>query len=572
MSAYFIIPLFLTLASLAGLALVSSGREHLLKRPVTYPVYCYLLFGALNFMILIPFNLASPLFWAYVLVAGSTSFGVFYLGRTGAPHSKTSLFDNIALVWGCIAVAIYIVLVTPLAAFLDDDPYQRAIAIDTREVFDPSAVLLEGDEARFVDSALAAKAVSELMGEEFSLGSRFEFSDASIQQANDRLIWVAPLAPKSVVKWHNNPIAPGYAYVSVNNYGESELVLREDTQIAFGDAGFWFSGNVQRHLYVNGFNDALMTAPRLEIDNEGIPYWIMTRYEYDNYLHLRQPSSVVMVKASDGSIVEHPLDAVPLWVDHIYTEELTEDLLSYTLKYVKGAWNAFFVGDDVTEASKGTFMVYTKEGHAKWYTGLQSTGAQQGTMGFALSDTRTGLVTIYRRAGITEAVAKQVAEGLVQDLGYSSSNPIPHNVNGINTFVSILKDTNGNKQGVALVRYSNRSVAGWGKSLKEAELAYMTSMARLQGKQGVSGGSQLISVTGVVYRITHLNESSYFMLDNREHSGVTFSIAHAKNAHVALSQQGDVIELDVVDLSIDVVPVVKFSNVNLRDRAEPKQL
>lgn len=317
-----------------------------------------------------------------------------------------------------------------------------------------------------------------------------------------------------------------------------------------------------RHVYLNGYsNEILSVKPRFEITDDGFGYWVFTTYKNHAFLTLRKPSGILTVNAKSGEIEKYELGDVPAWIDTIYSDSVTTDLISYSFGYIKGAINAWFVGEDVITASEGTYMVYTKEGNATWYTGMQSSGAQEGTMGFVFSDTRTGVATLYRKSGITENVAKKVAEGLVQDLGYSSSAPIPHNVNGINTFVSILKDSSGNKQGVSLVRYTNRNVAAWGKSLKEAERRYMTSMAQHQeSSPEINGGSDLIFIKDKIRRVTHLNNITYLMLSNSEYKDKMFSVSHAKEMKVIMSKTGDNVTIKVVNLNLPVVPVVNFSN------------
>lgn len=581
MTSIFIISAILFAAFVTGSLYSYSGFKLLLRRPLTValPFYAISFLGA--YLLMIPLNIESPLLWFSMLAYFSAGFGLFsltriedILGMYGS--SKVTLrekkwFVTAFLLWGA-----FIVLSSPLSALLDDEPYKNAMAIENKEVFDPKSVLLDGDQARFVDQKLAIKGVKELIGEELGLGSRFEFDDATIQQVNNKLNWVAPLKHKGLIKWWNNKTSPGYAYISVNNYDSSDLVINENVEINYGDSGFYFFNNVRRHVYINGYSKELLSnSPRFEITNDGKGYWVFTTYTKGNYLAINKPNGVVIVDAKTGDIEKFDLYDAPQWIDTIYTDDVTEDLLSYTFGYVKGVINAWFIGEDVITASKGTYMVYTKSGEAKWYTGMQSSGAQEGTMGFVLSDTRTGVATLYRKAGITEMVAKDVAEGLVQDLGYSSSAPIPHNVNGINTFVSILKDASGNKQGVALVRYTNRNVAGWGKSLQEAERRYMTAMAQQQdASSDVVGGDELYTVTAEVFRVTHLEGTSYIMLNNLAYSENMFSVAHAKDMKVIMTKPGDKVTIKVVNLDVSVVPVVGFNNDSIDSRSSqaPEQV
>lgn len=573
MTSIFIVSAILFAAFVSGTLYSYSGFKSLLKRPLTIalPFYGISFLGA--YLLLIPLHIKSPVLWGAVLLYFSAGFGLFSLSRLTDifgmyGNSNLSLREKKGVITASLAWSVYIVLSSPLSALIDDEPYKNAITVENQEVFDPKSVLLDGDQARFVDQDLAIKGVKELIGEELGLGSRFEFDDATIQQVGDKLNWVAPLKHQGLIKWWNNKTTPGYAYISVNDYDSSDLILNESVGINYGHSGFFFSKDVRRHVYTNGYSREILSGkPRFEITNDGTGYWVFTSYEKGSFLSINKPNGVVTVDAKTGHIEKYGLYDAPKWIDTIYTDVVTENLISYTFGYVKGAINAWFVGEDVITASKGTYMVYTKSGEAKWYTGMQSSGAQEGTMGFVLSDTRTGVATLYRKAGITEMVAKDVAEGLVQDLGYSSSAPIPHNVNGINTFVSILKDASGNKQGVALVRYTNRNVAGWGKSLQEAERRYMTAMAQQQdASSDVVGGDELYTITADVFRVTHLDDTSYIMLSNLAYSDNMFSVAHAKDMKVIMTKPGDKVTIKVVNLDVSVVPVVGFNNDSIESR------
>jgi hypothetical protein len=565
--SFLIVTALLTFAFLAGTLFSYRGLRIIICKPVTRGIPLVVASFFVAYLSMIPLNIKSELMWLSLILFFSFGFLFFSFSRFMEQvfeHSPEPICsrEKIGVTAALLMWFGYVVLSTPLIAFFHDEPFKNAMVIENKEDFKPESVLLDGEQARFVDQELAVKGVKELIGEQLGLGSRFEFDGATIQQVNSGLNWVAPLAHKGIIKWYNNRSTPGYAYISVNDYDESALVINDSAEINFGNTGFYFSSNVFRHVYSSGYSNEIMSEnPRFEITDNGNASWVFTTYENSAYLTVRKPNGVITVDAKSGDIKKYELHNAPKWIDTIYTDEVTTDLISYTLGYIKGAINAWFIGEDVITASEGTYMVYTKGGNAKWYTGMQSSGAQEGTMGFVLSDTRTGVATLYRKSGITENVAKKVAQGLVQDLGYISSAPIPHNVNGINTFVSILKDTSGNKQGVALVRYINRNVSGWGKSLKEAERRYMTSMAEHQDDSPeISGGSELFLIQDKVKRVTHLNDVSYIMLSDPEYKDNMFSVSHAKEMKVVISKPGDIVTIKVVSLDIPVIPAVDFHN------------
>jgi hypothetical protein len=558
--------LILFAAYLLGLVVTRDGLSTLIRNPIGARVLPLTLAVIAVYFFLIPLNAGSPLFWLSIAV----SF-IFGARIQLIENSNPDFMDLLPVMSGCAFVVAITIASTPIVAIFNAEPFKNAITVEQTENFDAKSILLDGVQARFVDRQLAGKGVKELTGEQFAMGSRFEFTTPTIQLNDSRLVWVAPLTHKSFIKWWNNKNAPGYAYISANNYDDRQLVTGPEHEINYGDTGFFGFSNVSRHVYLNGYSDEIISdSPRFELDEQRRGHWVFTTYKKAYLFAIDNPTGVLVVDAQTGEINKFDLDQVPSWIDTVFVDGVTEKLISYAFSYVKGAFNAWFVGEDVLEASPGTFMVYTKNGEAKWYTGVQSSGAQEGTMGFLLSDTRTGKTTLYRRAGITEQAAANVAEGLVQDLGYRSSDPLPYNVNGENTFISILKDDSGNRQGIALVRYSNRNIAGWGKTLQEAERKYMTSMAQQNdGSTDVRGGNTLQTVNAKVSRITHLDDTTYltlttyFTLDDNALDGRIFSVAHAKSEQVIVTRPGDDVSVDVVNLDNNLVPVVNFSNKTL---------
>lgn len=556
----FVTCLILFAAYLLGLVLTRGGLSTLIKNPIAAGLLPLTIAVVAAYFLLIPLHWQSPLFWCSIAFSFIVGAGLILVEQ-----SESDLVDALPAAFGCgILIAIAIVA-TPLSSMLNAEPFKNAITVEQTEDFDAKSVLLEGEQARFVDQDLASKGVKELTGEEFAMGSRFAFTVPTIQLNDSRLVWVAPLTHKNLIKWWNNKSAPGYAYISANNYDDRKLVTGPDHEINYGNSGFFGFSNVRRHVYVNGYSDEIISdKPRFELDDQRRGHWVFTTYQKAYLLAIDKPTGVLVVDAKTGEINKFDLDSVPTWIDTVFVGGVTERLISYAFGYMKGAFNAWFVGEDVLDASPGTSMVYTKNGEAKWYTGVQSSGAQEGTMGFLLSDTRTGKTTLYRRAGITEQAAANVAEGLVQDLGYRSSDPLPYNVNGENTFISILKDDSGNRQGIALVRCSNRNIAGWGKTLQEAERKYMTSMAQQNdGSTDVRGGSTLQTVTAKVGRVTHLDDTTYLTLDDNALGSRIFSVAHAKSEQVIVTRPGDDVSVDVVNLDNNLVPVVNFSNKTL---------
>ncbi|MDC1105233.1 hypothetical protein OAT16_00910 [Prolixibacteraceae bacterium] len=65
------------------------------------------------------------------------------------------------------------------------------------------------------------------------------------------------------------------------------------------------------------------------------------------------------------------------------------------------------------QTTDGISLVYGNDGKSYWYSGLTSVGADEGTVGFVMVNTRTKETVWYRQVGATEQAAMQSAMGKV---------------------------------------------------------------------------------------------------------------------------------------------------------------
>jgi hypothetical protein len=203
----------------------------------------------------------------------------------------------------------------------------------------------------------------------------------------------------------------------------------------------------------------------------------------------------------------------------------------------------------------------------KVYTGVQSDGStQEGTMGFVMGNSRTGEATFYRRQGLTEEVAQSVMEGAVQEAGYTASSPQPYNVNGVTTYVSILKDSNGNRQGYGMVAYNNRDIFATGNTPQAARRAFLNKLlSNINGNDLVQAGGEQLTIIVVIERIAVMSDSILFLV-NGENSQTIFSVPKETNFEAPLSAPGDTVKLKFSPVNTSPQPVTCFDNIDIGER------
>ncbi|MBK9200936.1 MAG: hypothetical protein IPL73_00550 [Candidatus Obscuribacter sp.] len=489
---------------------------------------------------------------------------------------STKSISTIFAFTGAFALLIVIPLLTTWGAF-HDDAYRGLLDVEEKD-FDTGQVLLDQTQARFVDQELAVRAAHELLGNQQGLGSMVDIGTMSIQSVKGRLWWVGQLEHKTIAKWLTNETTPGYVMVSASNYSDRRIVLGQKYRI--GMKAF-FSDNLVRHLYQSGFATTGFDDYTFELDDEGNAHWVVTsiapKVGFDGFVAI----GIAIVDPTSGAVQHYGMDDAPAWVDRIEPAELIEERINDWGTFVKGWWNQLTSGNDVIQASKGMALVYTKQGHAAWYTGMQSTSNnnaqdEQSTMAFMLVDTRTGKASFYRRAGITEDAAKKALEGAVQEKQYSATHPIPYLVDGVPTFISVLKDVSGNMQMVGLVSYNDRSILSVADNLPNALRTYS---ARLRGKgTGIAIGStaEKITLEGTIVRwgTEQIKDDSYvtFMIDTIPNKA--FSMSERLSPEVIISKIGDHVKFQVTATGVTLIGVDGFDNleINLTETGDEKIL
>lgn len=565
--------IFWILGAVCAAVLLLTARVRSLKANALVGGIWFLFMTWVSFLLLPTLALDYPDVYLMLLASMLVGSCLRWLVKDVASNAEDAVTDSYLAGFPLFAlsfIAFLLGLFFTTSGMLHNDDYRNLLNVTEVEEFNSEDILLDQAQARFVDQDLSARSASELLGKEIGLGSRYDIGTMRIQTIDDKLVWVAPFQHKSWYRWHENGSAPGYVTVSSTDYDDAHLVI-DEAQINYGTDGFYFDNNVKRHLYKNGYASVGMKDFTLEIRDDGQPFWIASQIKKNVGFGGVTIDAVITVNATTGDIEKYTVDQAPAWIDRIQPSSMVADRIEDWGRFI-GSWlNAYFLGNDVIVPTKGTLLVYTREGRAMWYTGMQSDETSKetkdGTMGFFMVDSRTGEATFYRRSGITESVAKSAMEGRVQEYGYESSSPIPYNVNGRSTFVSILKDKNGNAQMVGLVAYDNRNLVAVGNTLQSAVRSYLSKLSANAGDNTIDAGLEQIIITGTVDRLgfQSFNGQSqlFFTLSEPDHKDKIFSASSEMSLGTVLTRTGDQVQLRVMSLEHDEISVTDFKNLSM---------
>jgi len=416
-------------------------------------------------------------------------------------------------------------------------------------------------QIRTVDQLLAKKLGEKKLGEDLALGSIVDVGTFNIQLVNNKLYWVAPLVHKGFFKWLTNNGTPGYIKVSATNDNDVELVLNKG-KIVYQPNSF-FSENLHRFVYFSGFMSSGITDFTFEIDEEGKPFWVITKYKKTIGFKGEEAVGVIVVDATNGNIKEYDIKNTPKWIDRIQPEEFIKEQLNNYGAYKLGWFNYIFAGKDVMKTTKGMALVYGNNGEAYWYTGITSNSNDGSTIGFMLVNTKNKKVYFYKISGATEDRAMKSAEGMVQEKNYNATFPILYNVLGIPTYILTLKDKEGLVKNIAMVNVKNYSIVGIGSNIKEALRKYKS---KLLSNKNINLNSD-ISLKNInnatIDRINFdlKNGNSYYYFTIKEVNNKIFILDSSLSEEVVLTKGNDKVSIKYEDSNNSYINISKFDNL-----------
>ena len=426
---------------------------------------------------------------------------------------------------------------------------------------DPAAV-------RLVDQKLAEKLAETELGKYSALGSRVDIGTFNIQLVDGKLYWVAPLEWSSLFKWAFGDIGtPGYMKVSATNQHDIQLVKTvggKNIRLRYLMSGGYFGDYLPRYLYTHGYASQGFGDYTFEIDDSGNPYWVVTKLDHKIGIDGTVAAGVIVVDAQTGEISDYGIKDAPKWIDRIQPENVITDRLTDWGEFVHGWWNPS--GLDKMKTTPGMSLVYGNDGRAYWYTGMQTVGADQGTLGFMLINTRTGEARLYKQNGITELACQNNIRGLVDNhAGWWPNNCILYNVSGVPTYIAIIKDSGGNPKAVAVASVTNRDIVVSHSEILGALREYRAMLRSRGGTANVDKTKVVhFTVNSQVERISHEiidgNTIYYIMLTGQTR---IFSASAGISPKIALTQKGDTVLLEGDDTGSNVVDISSFDNLSI---------
>ena len=378
------------------------------------------------------------------------------------------------------------------------------------------------------------------MGTLSDMVSQFEYSGDSTQiNYNNKPVRVAPIAYADLFKWFTNRSEGLPAYVVVNMVTQQATVNRlpEGMKYSFSEP---LNRNIMRHLRFQ-YPTFMFSTPEFEIDESGHPWWIAPRIvKTIGLFGGTDIQGAVLVDAVSGESQYY--EEVPTWVDTLYTPELIMEQYDYHGTLVNGFLNSIFGQRDVTITTDGyNYIAMNDDVYA--YTGVTSANADQSNLGFLLCNMRTKETHFYVAPGATEAAARASAEGVVQDLGYTSTFPLLLNISGEPTYFIPLKDATNLVKSYAMVNVAQYQIVATGSTVAACEQAYIKLMQDKNIVTPEERDQSMVSGTVAEIRTAVIEGTSYYFV-RLEDETVFYSISAAQNPLTVLLNEGDTVTID----------------------------
>jgi hypothetical protein len=515
-----------------------------------------LVIGGVWFYVSLPaLNLHNTGLYSFVLVLLLVYILVFMI-TLGVDTGKQGIHLRDYLSFAknqCKAVVVIVVALAAIfivgnilsAPLLRAGAYHNLLDVETGD-FATDIEQVSFDEIPMLDEASARRLGDRKLGELSDMVSQFEVSyDYTQVNYQGSPVRVAALEYGDFFKWFINRKDGLPAYITVDMVTQEAQVVRMSSLGLEGmhySPSEYFNRDLTRTLRFH-YPTYMFSSAHLEIDEDGQPWWVCPRET--RTIGLFGGSDIigaVLLNAVTGEHAYYSIDEIPTWVDRVYSATLITQQYDYYGTYVKGFINSLIGQKEVT-VTTADFNYLAMNDDVYMYTGITSVSSDQSNIGFLLSNQRTKETTYYAAPGAIETSAMGSAEGVVQDLGYTSTFPLLLNIGGQPTYFMSLKDSSELVKMYAMVNVSQYQIVATGTTVAACESDYISQLK--SHNISIEGNDVIIDqsdITGTIaeIRTAVLSGDSWYYI-RLEGSDTFYAIAASADRNVVILNVGDTV-------------------------------
>lgn len=539
-------------------------------------------------LLLLPaINPQDPLFWVFVVGTlfawGMMAFVIegSFGGRRSedykAPGIAVACGAGIAVVGLLIALASSVVFHAKAYAQIMPVTQKETIANDLPNAKTTSSIAL-------MDTDSAAKLGDRKIGSLADVISQFDVSSDYSQIAyQEEPLKVASLEYAGIIKYFRNrgTGVPGYITVSPSKMDADYVELDKGMHYV---PSAYFLEDLYRHVRL-AYPTALLDGYSFELDEEGNPYFTFPVYENRIFLFGgRDVKGVIAVDPVSGDMDYYDTGDVPNWIDRVYDGDLLCDQYNWYGLYSGGFLNSVFSqtgcqkitelsdggeeGED-EDANNGVDYGYIVKDNDVWvFTGVTSLNSDQSNVGFVLMNERTRECNFYAIAGADEQSAMRAAEGELQQYGYKASFPSLIDIDGVPTYIMVLKDASGLVKKYAAVNVEQYNIVATADTQAECinqynELLGKGALVDTSGQEDEenAAGETLTPVTVTIAKIEYvtIDGDTWVYLLGTDQQIYKTQFGKGANEQIMRYNAGDTLQISVNSEGVFDLPLENTS-------------
>lgn len=437
------------------------------------------------------------------------------------------------------AIAFVIIVIGAIASskILRARSYAGILTVEESDFNESVPVNEELDNIALMDTDSAIIVGERAIGTLSDVVSQYEISDNySTIDYNGRPMKVASLEYAGFFKYLNNKKSGIPGYVLVDPVKNEAKYVELKKSIKYSPSGY-FNHNIYRHVQMK-YPTYEFDGFHFEIDNEGNPYYICPVLTPKvGLIGGKDVSGIVICDPCTGDCEYMDVADVPVWVDRVYDGDFACKKYDWYGMFSGGYINSI-VGNKGCKVTTDDFGYKVMDGDVWVFTGVTSVNGDESNIGFLLMNSRTGQCKYFSIAGAEEYSAMSSAEGQVQNLGYKASFPSLINVDGVPSYIMVLKDNAGLVKMYAVVNMEKYNIVATGSSIKEVINSYrklLISNGTLNSGDITENANKKITVSDIKY--INIQEETYVYITSTDKE--VFKQNFAENESLIFINAGD---------------------------------
>lgn len=511
-------------------------------------------------------NIHKPGFWTWVIV----TLGLIYVCSLDFTAERIFISDKKNESLGFTSMSKYIlylmaacVLVLLIGGIVSSklimaSKYANIIEIEegdfTTDVPESENIsniaLMDTDSARIIGER-AIGSLSDVV-------SQYEVStEYSTIDYNGVPMKVASLEYAGFFKYMNNKTDGIPGYVLVDPVKNEAKYVKLTQPIKYSPSAY-FNHNLQRHVQLS-YPTYDFNGYYFELDNDGNPYYICPVLSPNAGLFgAKDVKGIVICDPCTGDCEYMDVANVPNWVDRVYDGDLACKKYNWNGMLSGGFLNSI-VGNKGCKVTTDDYGYKVMEGDVWVYTGVTSVNGDQSNIGFVLMNSRTGESKYFSIAGAEEHSAMSSAEGQVQNLGYVASFPSLININGVPTYIMVLKDNAGLVKMYALVNVEKYNIVATGATQKDALVSYRKLLAQneiISDDKTATEDTPSKKITVKDIRYITMDGETYVYITDKD--GAVYKQNFADNEALIFIQENDIITVYYIEAEDGINQLISY--------------